>query len=176
MYYYFASTLPMINWGDPLPFPVEEFADNCRRLLSPHDASDAMIALGLGKGEVSNGLLKRWQRFERALKNEIAAFRAVQRQQNALTVVHGERDYDMDIAEGFGRAVKAGQPLEAQRILLKIQWDRLDEWSLNKDFSIEFILTYAIKLKIMARLHAFRDEEGGKRLEEIMMKTEKNDL
>ena len=158
----------MIAFDGEMPFSVEQFMENARRLLSVSDSRDAMIALRLESGEAHNAMLKTWQDFERALKNEIAVARAVQRQQNPVNVVRGERMFDQEITGALTQASKAETPMDAEKILMRLQWNRLDELSLNKGFSIEFILAYAVKLKILERLNAFKSEEGGRKLEHIM--------
>jgi hypothetical protein len=168
MYYYFSSTLPMLNIEGTLPFPIEEFAADCQRLLSVEDYRDARLALGLEEGTARNDALNRWQNFERALKNEIAWSRAAARQQNPLAAVRGEREFDAEISSTLAQAVKAENPLEAEKMLLRLQWHRLDEMALNQHFSFEYILTYAVKLKILERLNAFKTDEGSKKLEEIL--------
>jgi len=168
MYYYFSSTLPMLNFDGALPFPVEEFAADCGRLLAPDDQRDARLALGLEEGPARNGTLRRWQEFDQALKNEIAWSRASARQQNPLSAVRGDRAFDADIVQVLAQAAKAEDPLQAEKMLIRLQWQKLDDLALNQEFCLEFILAYAVKLKILERLNAFKTDEGSKRLEEIL--------
>ncbi len=168
MYYYFTSTLPMLAFDGILPFSIDEFAADCARLLSEQDNRQVQLALGLERAIGNNPVLVRWQRFEMALKNEIAWMRAVARHQNPLAVVRGEREFDAGVAHVLALAVKADSPLEAEKMLLRLHWQVLDDLALNKDFSLEWILVYAVKLKILERLTAFKSDEGPKRLEEIL--------
>lgn len=168
MYYYFASTLPMIDFDGSLPLAVEDFAVDCDRLLSEKDAADARIASGLEEGEPSSVFLRQWQQFDRALKNEIALIRVSAKQQNSLNGIYGEREFDSEIALVISQIAKMENLLEAEKKLMRLQWQRLDELTLNKDFSLEFILAYAMRLKILGRLNAFKTDEGSKELENIM--------
>ena len=58
---------------------------------------------------------------------------------------------------------------------MQLQWQKLDEVSLNKAFTLDFILVYGIKLRMLERLNAFKTDEGSKMLEEIMEEAAKRE-
>lgn len=168
MYYYFSSTLPLLFFDGNMPFSVEDFCAECERLLVKRDYQDARIALGLEEAAAHNAMLKEWQRFDRALRNEIVVLRAPQVKKNAAVEMRGEREFDGEVAQVLAQVSKMENLLEAEKSIMHMQWRKLDEFSLNKNFETDFILAYALKLKMLERLNAFKTDDGAKKLEEIM--------
>lgn len=160
----------MISFDGNMPFSVEDFAADCDRLLSEQDARDSRIALGLEDGVVHNATLRQWRQFEQALKNEIVWMRAVQGQKNPASAIRGERAPDTSMTQVLAQASKMENLLEAEKILMQLQWQKLDELALNKDFTVDFILVYGVKLVMLERLNAFKTDEGSKELEKILEK------
>lgn len=158
----------MINFDGNMPISIEDFIADCGRLLSDQDARDTRIALGVDDGHVHNKTLAQWKEFESALTNEMAWMRAAQSQRNPASIIRGERKFDAQIVQVLAQAAKMDNLLEAEKLLLRMQWQKLEEFSLNKDFSLDVILIYGLKLKILERLNAFKTDEGSKKLEEIM--------
>jgi len=157
----------MISYDGATPMTVEEFIAECERLLTPEDYADARITFGLDKGVVKNRVFRRWQRFDEALKNEMVWTRAHQRQMNPANVLRGEREFDGEIAQTLAQAGRTENLMEAEKMLMRLQWQRLDEITAQNLFSLDVILAYGVKLKILERLAAFRTEDGSKMLEEI---------
>ena len=158
----------MVSFDGAMPFSVKDFVIDCERLLSERDYKEVRILLGEDEGVAHNKMMVQWQRFERALTNEIVWMRATQLQRNSVNEMHGARDFDADVMQVITQAAKTENLLEVEKIIMRLQWQRLDELTVNQVFSLDFILAYALKLKILERLNAFKTDEGPRQLEEIM--------
>jgi len=168
MYYYFAATLPMLHFDGNLPFSVDTFVEDCQRLLKPDDVADILIALERSDGQPKSVVLRQWQEFSRCLKNEIAWGRAAARQQNPTAVIQGERAFDAEVTNALTQTSRTENLLEAQIMLLQMQWHRADQLVINQFFSIDFILMYGVKLRLLERLNAFKSGQGAALLEKMV--------
>ncbi|MFP4473867.1 MAG: hypothetical protein ACLFPX_08425 [Candidatus Omnitrophota bacterium] len=167
-YYYFAATLPMLRFDSEPPVSLDDFLADCARLLTPDDHADVLRALGRLEGEGGHSLLRQWQAYDRAFRNELAWQRAGQKGENPQNVIRGEHVFDQQITAGVHHAARLDNLLEAEAYLLRARWQHLEELLGNHQFDLEFILVYAVQLKILHRLAAFRSEEGGRILDGIM--------
>lgn len=170
MYYYFASTLPMIEFDGPMPFSVEDFQNDCERLLTNRDYARMRAVFNGDESPVRSAAFARWEAFERALTNETVRIRAQQAGRNPAAEMRGDPGFDAGALQTAAQAFKTDNLLEAQKAFLRAEWDKLDEISLNKEFSLDAILAYGLKLKILERLNTYKTDEGSKKLEEMMGK------
>ncbi|HRZ39399.1 MAG TPA: DUF2764 family protein [Candidatus Omnitrophota bacterium] len=164
-YYYFVATLPTLAFNGSSPLTVEEFRIDCERLLKKEDYEDVERALGLRNGAPFNPLLAQWQRFVHELQAEIAWHRLSH--QGAGAALNFERGFDSEVVDIVNQAFKEGDLLTAEKMVMRLQWDRLEHMSLNHFFDLECILIYAAKLKILERLSVFASQEGRQIFEAI---------
>lgn len=166
----------MIHFDGSLPFSVEDFERDCERLLSPRDYAQIRIALGRTEtDQAARSALAGWQAFEQALESETIRVRAQQLGRNPTAEVRADSGFDVGIAQAVAQAFKTEDLLEAQRLILRLKWDRLDELALNQDFSLDAILSYGLRLQILEQLNAYKTRDGHARLEEIMGKAVKSE-
>jgi hypothetical protein len=167
MHTYLATTLPMLRFDRPMPFTPGDFAADCRRLLPERDAREVRIALGMEDGPPSSRFLERWRGYEEDFRSECARARAKGLGRHPPRD-GGPRAFDSRINAVVARASATEDPLEAERMLLRLRWRILDELSLNREFSLDGILAYGIKLTLLERLDAFRGEDGVKELDALL--------
>jgi len=157
-YYYFAASLPTLNFNGSAPFSVESFRADCQRLLKSEDYEEVERALGLRHDAATNTFLIAWQNFVRQLEVEIAWHRLSH--QGAGATLNYERRFDADVVDVINQALKEDDLLEAERMVMRLKWDHLEHMGLNHFFDLESILVYAAKLKILERLSVFGSEQG----------------
>ena len=167
MYTYFAATLPLLDFDGPLPFLTGDFAADCGRLLPEHDAQEVRRALDMEGGAPASRFLASWREHEQALRIESAQARAARLR---LTPPKGgwDRAHDSRINAAVARAAGMDDPLEAERLLIGLQWRILDDLCLGREFALDGILAYAVKLKLLERLNAFKSEDGVKELKALL--------
>jgi len=131
----------------------------------------------------SGDFLPAYLRFERDLRNVMAAVRA--RRKGFATSEHlvGEGDVvealERSTAEDFGlgaehpwieRLIAAKDPQEMQGIMERIIWEKLEEMTESRDFDFDVILAYLLKLQILEKGLALSEDQGMeivKQLEEL---------
>jgi len=162
MYYYFAASLPLIWFEGKLPFSVESFLEDCRRLLSEGDYAlmERLLAETEEDSQTGHTVFDEWIKFRHSFRNESAWFRSAKLSKDPSRHIRGLRFPEARFAEVIHQAAKAGNPLEAQRQLDRFQWEFLDELSAGHDYDIEFLFGYALKLRILQRYQEYASEKG----------------
>ena len=64
--------------------------------------------------------------------------------------------------------VKEGNPLEAEKQLLKYRWEYIEELEKVHHFDLEFLILYFLKLQILRRLALFEKEKGEERYRNVV--------
>jgi len=164
IYYYFAASLPMLHFDGPPPFSVGKFLEESGRLLAPPDHEQIRLTLS-AEGEPENPrhpFGAAWQDFERRLRNELVCDRAAALNKDPDDFFRGERGADHLIRQAVMDAIKSSDPLEAEKILDRARWQKLDEMLLGHYFDLEFLIAYAVKLSILERYRKIGSPEGGR--------------
>lgn len=171
-YYYFAASLPLLEFGVKPPLSVESFLEDCERLLSPEDFSDmTKAAFDEGVAEITgHGVLKEWKQFTHNFHNEIAWFRAQKTNKDPLDHIRGERSVEPSIALVLSEVTKSSDPLTGEKLLDKLLWQRLDELVQGHYFDMGFLIVYGAKLKILERYQKIESEKGKEIFEEYKAK------
>ncbi len=154
-YYYFAASLPMLDFDGDCPLSVEDFLEDCRRLLAPEDFRRVRAVLSdEDKGLDGNGgpfVYRQWRSFQRRFLNEQVWFRAEEKGVDPWKFIEGDYYSDPVLREAVHQAAKMDNLLEAERFLDRIRWRYLDELCAGHYYDLDFILTYAVKLQILER-------------------------
>jgi len=147
----------MLEFGMKMPFLYDNFFKNCEEQLVFSD-------MEIIRNKKASSLLKEWENFDTTLRNEIVKFRAQKKSIDPQQYIRGENLQDPFIAK-FAHWVTSEQPLlEAEIGLDRYRWEKIDELSKGHYFDIDFLVAYAIKLKILERWDKINS--GGK--EEVL--------
>ncbi len=167
-YYYFVASLPLLNFDMKPPLTLEEFLDDCRRLLAVDDVRRIEQALFSDPQDVepTSDIFGRWIDFKQRLRNELTWVRATRAHKDPLEYVRGPRDVDAFMQETINRAVKTADPLEAERILDVGRWQYLDELERGRYFHFDNVLIFALKLQILERYQTYKLPRGQEIFEE----------
>ena len=171
-YYYLVSSLPMLEFGMKMPFSYKHFLLLCQEQLSPCDMDTIKrISVSPGEGiEDSSTTLSEWKRFDRSLRNELVRFRASKRSRDLLEYIQGEDSFDPFVS-GFAHwAVSQDSPIEAELYLDRMRWDKMEELQKGHYFDIDYLITYALKLKILERWQTINLGRGMQVLQELLTK------
>ena len=147
-FYYQVSALPMLRFGEPAPLSRAAFAEFCQGQL-PEDVAAALARVSLEPGgrpccEVE----RRWQAWETHLRNGLVQWRA------ARLGVEGEGFLrpDDDVFPGDRRRLEEilsdPDPLQRERELDRLRWQRLDDLAVEHDFDLEALVLYALRLAL----------------------------
>ena len=152
-YYYLISSLPMLRAGDAPPLDYAAFLDQCRGAVSDrvyHSLEELTVRSEDG------GFVSRWAAFYRVLQGELTYQRRVKRGESCAA----PNERDAAVTQTVTAAVNAKDPLEGERLLLALEFDRLDELVGLHSFDDCALYGYALKLQLLERQRVFRHDEG----------------
>jgi len=161
-YYYFAATLPFLNFNEGPPISTEAFLKECERFLSKEDLSDIKRAVtqDIGFVKTRSDVWNEWIEFERFFRNEMVHFRTKDIKKDASDYFRGERYARPDVVNAIVEASKKTNPFEAEKLLDQIRWNFLEDLGCSHHFDVGFLVVYGLKLKILERYQTFSSEEG----------------
>jgi hypothetical protein len=161
-YYYLIASLPTITFDNKPPLSCEEFLAVCKPQLASQDFQ--LISQAILDEEVdprsSNGVFRQWSVFNHHLRNEMTYFRARRAGKDPVVYMRGERSSDSVFADVVAQAAKAADPLSSERIFDRSRWQLLEEMGRYEYFSLEFLLIYALKLRILERYQTIESPKG----------------
>ena len=151
-YYYLISSLPMLRTQGEPPMDYAAFLAMCRSAVS---AGVYRTLEELTVDSDKGPLLSEWAGFYRALCRELTYQRNVKLGRPCAV----PSDRDAGIVQTVTAAVNAENPLEGERLLLDLEFRRLDGM---------IGLHYAMKLQLLERQRTFRYESGKRAFDGLM--------
>ncbi len=153
-YTYLISSLPTLSFSSKMPFGLEEFFAKCKDLIPE---TEIQILRGICcqdaycLPEATEGTLKKWVNFEVALRNELVRARAARKKIDPLKFIRFPDYPEAQISHVALAAYRSTLILEAEKILDQQRWDFLEHLSFDHYFDFDYLLIYALKLKILER-------------------------
>nr|MBU1328974.1 DUF2764 domain-containing protein [Candidatus Omnitrophota bacterium] len=173
-YYYLIASLPMLYFGMKPPFSYHDFLEACKPELNKDDidilAGLSMEPLDLQESGSRNALLKKWERFNESLTNELVRTRAVKKGKDPNKYLRGDNGVDPFIAPLTHWAVNQDSPMEAESYLDRAKWEKIEEIKEGHYFDMEYLAAYGLQLKILERWHRINSLDGSKVLEGLTEK------
>ena len=168
MYYYLASSLPMLFYEtERFPAP-DAFVELCRQHVAARDYRLLMNAsiYNLKPARPSCRCLELWRCRETALRNELVKLRTKGR---AVEADRYLRDAPVIISvQNIVRdAFAQDSPLAAEDILNRGRWSYLDELEVGHYFDLDKLLIYSLRLQILQRKALFDEQKGLEAFEQL---------
>ena len=161
-YYYLIASLPMLHFGMKPSIAWNDFLTVCQEQLIATDFE--IIQKIISSQELpphsTKSVLKAWFEFNHQLRNELAWSRALEAKKDPLNHTRGPREAQPAIVEMISQAFKSRDPLTAEKILDRFRWQYLDELTEGHYFDLEFLITFALKLKILERYQLIESPKG----------------
>ena len=158
--YYLLASLPMLKADGEMPFSYDTFLGMCRGNIK-EDQYRLLETLTVQSSE--GALVSDWAKFYGVLNQELIYQRKMRLGKPCQVPV--ERD------DGAIRTVTAAMneknPLEAEQMLLALQFEKLDELVNQHYFDEAALVGYALKLKLLERKTIFQREAGRAELDRI---------
>lgn len=176
-YYYLASQLPVLAYGQTPPMSSAAFRDLAKSLLDGPDAA-LMDLVDLDPGEKKEGgfdagpsyannapssgsdFIDRWREWERSLRLNLAHHRAqrLKREGGASVEPPG---YPGDAVSAVAKAVASAEsPLDAELLLDRARWEAIECLEGTDYFDRNTVYAYLLKLLLLERRAAFQVQEG----------------
>ncbi len=152
-YYYLISSLPTLKTDAPMPFSYDEFLSMCVNAVN----NNVFYYLkNLSLTSENGPLVRQWGIFYNHLMKSLEKVRTLK-----LGKPFNENvDKDELIDKAVEAAMSADNPLIAEKILLKCQFDYLDSLVAMHSFDDYVLFGYAVKLKLLERQTVFDNENG----------------
>ncbi len=152
----------MLQFGMKPPISYSDFLEQCAQQLS----QDEMDALK----EDKSLLLKKWKIFDISLRNELVRTRAVKKGKDPNNYLRGSGGIDPFIAPLAHWAANQDSPMEAEKYLDKIRWEKIEEIKSGHYFDMEYLAAYGLQLQILERWDRINSGDGMKILEGLTEK------
>lgn len=174
-YYYLASQLPYLIYGQTPPMSSAAFRDLAKPLLSDHDAvlldlvnldpqpqkaGDEGPSYADDTAASGSDFIDRWREWERSLRLNMARHRSIKTKREGAAPVEPPI-YPADAAAAAVKAVVATEsPLDAEILIDKARWNAIEYLQGIDYFDRSTIYAYLLKLMILERRASFKTEEG----------------
>ena len=167
-YYYIVPTLPALKSDMNEYMSLDDFLKLCKGYLSKKDYEILSHATLNGSDEVKgNHFIKEFSHFRSMVDSALIDERAKKLGLNDDEYVNkGEKENR--IREVVKKAVYSNDPLESEKLILKLYWDFLEkEIGLGHYFDLTFLISYALRLQILKRLSVFTLEKGNEEFSKL---------
>ncbi len=164
-YYYLMSSLPMLKADGEMPLSYEQFLSMCKDNVS---STKYEILKDLSVTSDDGPVVSKWAEFYSAFKEELT----YQRNQHLGIKTNAPFQKDDAIAKVITMARNNKNPLQAEEILLGLQFQMVDEIIGLHQFDDYSLIGYALKLKLLERKNSFKKESGKKEFNRIIDKLE----
>lgn len=152
-YYYLIASLPMLRANETPPLDYDAFLELCRGAVSEKVYRTLET---LTERSCEGPLVDRWAAFYRMLSDELNYQRNLKL--GRPCAVPNERE--AAVTQTVTAAVNASDPLEGERLLLALEFARLDELVGLHNFDDCALYGYAMKLRLLERQRIFHHDEG----------------
>ena len=160
-YYYLATSLPLLQFGQKPFIARDGFIAEAKKWLSENDfrVLSNIDINNFIKNRQDTPLLRTWKEFEFSIREELAGFRAAKRK-------NAEYKIRRDLAE---IVLQENNPLEAEKQLLLLRWNFLEQQEIGHYFDLDFLAIYCLKLQLLERLFSFDKQKGKERFESFSL-------
>ena len=166
-YFYFAATLPDLSFSREPPMSHETFVNLCREHLSERDIA-AVEALGPSNGDTSNSFVRGWKTLDIQLRNALARTRALVLGRDPNPCIREHGDFDTSIEKIVSDAYTRDTPRDREIAIDRFRWAQAESLSGYDAFSIDAILAYAVKLKLVERWANINKDTGRSTAEDLV--------
>jgi hypothetical protein len=166
-HYYLVASLPTLTFGEKPPFTLDRFRSMVHGVLTPEEERDLALVLD-GRDGGSDAFVDEWREASKGIELAVVKGRI------ARACRLGEDcPQEAGVVAGYaGQRVEAAfemeTPLETELEIDRVRWLVLDELTRLAPFAFKQILAYAVRLFILERWAAMREEEGLSRVEEFV--------
>jgi hypothetical protein len=169
-YYYLVAGLPALVLGENPPVTPEAFRFSCIGVLKEEDLRDLDFILAGRAEQGTSEFSRNWFSAETQLRNAVVRFRGSRLGMESRGFVKDHPGFIVSIEKAVADAFAKGNPLEREMALDRARWQILDELALKEPFGLAAVLAFAVKLQIVSRWAQMKDEEGLRRVEELVGK------
>ena len=158
--YYLMASLPMLKADGEMPFSYNEFLRLCQGNVG-ETRYQMLRELTVASNE--GPLVSDWAKFYGVLNAELT----YQRNQRLGRPCQIPLEREDGAIRTVTAAMNEKNPLEAEKMLLALQFEKLDELVSSHHFDESELVGYALKLKLLERKTVFQHDSGRAELDRI---------
>ncbi|MEA4862108.1 MAG: hypothetical protein AB7F40_01170 [Victivallaceae bacterium] len=173
-YLFLMSSLPVPEWGAPLPIAVDAFRAAAADQLTSAELAmlDAVTLLPSFDGE-PDGLARRFAAWDTCLRNALVGARTSGG--DAAAYCKHEDDFFSEIPGVVGGALGSGNPLEVETTLDRARWDAIDMLLGGRNFCFDALAAYKLKLALLEKYAHRTAKQGEENLSKVLAAFENKD-
>lgn len=162
---YFAASLPSLSLDAAPPLEVVAFRQACAEQLD-EPLRSGVLAL-LDDAPSGHPFVTAWRDRDTILRNAVLRRRAARHGGSSQLAQRPTAGSDVRIEHGVAAAFEQPDPLRREHSLDRLRWAVLDELQGNQPLTAEFVLAYAVRLRLASRWAKFNAEAGNRRLDQL---------
>ena len=120
-------------------------------LLSSIFTLSSVSINGVYQDELAHPTLKRWYDYDTTLRNELVRIRASRKRLDPSKYIRQDGYTEPTLAHLVTSAYRNPSILEAERLLDQERWRAVDEMAFGHYFDLDFLIIYAIRLKMLLK-------------------------
>ena len=173
-YYYFVASLPSVWMDKEAPITYKEFLSRASEQLSRTDFEDlkkATFNVETNR-KTKSKVVKDWENFEWKL-NELLTEERAKNLNWDVDKYKAKCTPDRLLSEKLKKIVESPNPLKAEKEILDMYFEFLENHEVSSPFSTEALMIYALKLQIKEKAESFSKEKGRKEFDKLYGELEK---
>lgn len=165
--YYVVASLPTLALGEPPPFPSEEVSKRLANVLDPEQLMEVELFAAGREAESGHPLAAQWSEAETQIRNACAKIRAAARAVEPQRFLRPQQGHAVWLERTVTDAFSRPNPLEREMALDRCRWKVLDELTAEEPFAFDAVLAWILKLRMVERWAALREDVGRERFEHV---------
>lgn len=165
-YPYLVASFPMMKFESAPPWRLSEFREVCGSGLVPDDLRELNAVLSLKWDQCTSDFAVRYHEANTQLKRAVASVRA----RRPIVHISDYSAYPAGSSPFFNQAVidafTKTNPMERQRVIDRTRWILLEDMALFKEYDLDGILSYGLRLRMAERIEHQEPDVGRKRFRE----------
>jgi hypothetical protein len=174
LYHYLTSSLPALSLEAPPPFTPEEFRFKCQGALSKTDLVELDLLLAGKSAEGSAAFSRAWAGGDAQIRNTAAKARGAKLGVEAKPFLKSHPGYAVWLDKDVSDALAKANPLDREMGLDGARWKFVEDLARADAFGLPAVLAFAVKLMLVARWAAMKEEAGRERLEKLVSQLEES--
>ena len=150
-YYYLISQLPYLYFDKETYIDIDSFFEEAKKWMNVSDfACLKRVNINHTRPKKSDiAIQKTYKKFEYDLRSELEEFRKAKKE----SYTYKPQLFPESL-------IQENNPLEAEKELMRIRWEYIEELKPRHHFDLDFLVLYYLELQILARLEALDRELG----------------
>ena len=174
LYQYLVSSLPALSLEAPPPYTPEEFRFKCQGVLGDGDLGELDLLLAGRSAEGRTAFSKAWAGGDAQIRNTATKARGAKLGVEAKPFLKSHPGYAVWLDKEVNDALAKANPLVREMGLDGARWKFVEDLARADAFGLPAVLAFAVKLMLVSRWAAMKEEAGRERLEQLVSQLEEN--